>query len=177
MVSAGICLIAGIYWQRFPDCRAAELLNYIILPPANSSNISKTGCTQRGLCWDLRNLQGLLATLSRLLGCWIELFYYRQIPAKSVHVGCKDAKKVDRFKKRSAGVCAVVRPCGIIVNTRELLSCESPSQMFAQLLTLRCDRQVELQFVGYDRACELKPFLQNLAQKGKIGRASCRERV
>ena len=89
----------------------------------------------------------------------------------SVHVGCKDAKKVDRFKKRSAGVCAVVRPCGIIVDTRELLNCESPSQVFAQLLTLRCDRQVAFQFVGYDRACELKPFLQNLAQKGNEGAA------
>ena len=65
----------------------------------------------------------------------------------------------------------MVRPCGIIVDTRELLNCESPSQVFAQLLTLRCDRQVAFQFVGYDRACELKPFLQNLAQKGNEGAA------
>ena len=65
----------------------------------------------------------------------------------------------------------MVRPCGIIVDTRELLNCESPSQVFAQLLTLRCDRRVEFQFVGYDSACELKPFLQNLAQKGNEGAA------
>ena len=87
----------------------------------------------------------------------------------SVHVGCKDGKKVDRFRTRSAGISAIVRPCGIIVDVRELLTCESPSQVMAQLLTLRCDRKVKFSYVGYDRACELKPFLNNLARKGNMG--------
>ena len=83
----------------------------------------------------------------------------------TVHVGCKQANNVDRFSKRTAGLMVLVRPCGVIVDFREMVSCESPSQLFAQLLSLRCDRDVHFKYIGYDRACEFQPFLQNLTKK------------
>ena len=50
----------------------------------------------------------------------------------SVHVGCKDGKKVDMFRTRYAGIPAIVWHWGIIIDVRELLTCESPSQVMAQ---------------------------------------------
>ena len=88
---------------------------------------------------------------------------------QSVHVGCKNSKNVDRFKRRFAGIMALVQPYGIIVDTREMLTCESASQLFAQLLALRCDRGVQFKYLGYDRACEFQPFLKNLAAKNNEG--------
>ena len=62
-VSAGMCWInESFYYQQIPAISAKP------------SMVSAGICLS---CWDL------LATLSRLLGCWIELFYYRQIPAIS----------------------------------------------------------------------------------------------
>lgn len=87
----------------------------------------------------------------------------------SVHVGCKNAKSVDRFSERSAGVMAIVRPCGVILDYSEMLTCESPSQLFVQLLRLVCDTPSNIKFLGYDRGCEFAPFLKNLAKKGNAG--------
>jgi hypothetical protein len=88
---------------------------------------------------------------------------------KSVHLGCKKAENVDRFQTRSAGVMALVRPCGIVVDLSEMLTCESPSQLFVQALRLKCDENVNMRYFGYDRACEFAPFLRNLEKKGNPG--------
>ena len=88
---------------------------------------------------------------------------------KSVHVGCKKADNVVRFHNRTAGIMALVKPCGVIVSLAEMLSCESPSQLFVQLLQLHCDTKTKFEFLGYDRACELHPFLNNLSKRGSIG--------
>ena len=45
-------------------------------------------------------------------------------------VGCRKAKGVTKFYDRTAGVLALVRPCGIIVNTVEMYTCESPTQVY-----------------------------------------------
>lgn len=87
----------------------------------------------------------------------------------SVHVGCKKPKAVTRFYERSAGVMCLVRPCGIILHHAEMLTCESASQLFVQLLRLQCDTGAKLKYVGYDRACEFHPFLKNLSKKGNVG--------
>ena len=45
--------------------------------------------------------------------------YVQDLPNKddrAVHVGCKSASSIDRFYERSAGVMAIVRPCGVIVD-------------------------------------------------------------
>lgn len=88
---------------------------------------------------------------------------------ESVHVGCKEARNVPRFFNRTAGVMVIVKPCGIMVSAQEMLSCESPSQLFIQLLRLHCDSPVEVKYLGYDRACEFHPFLRNLSKKGNSG--------
>lgn len=87
----------------------------------------------------------------------------------SVHIGCKLASNVNRFYKRTAGIMAIVRPCGIIIDYAEMLTCESPSQLFVQLLRLKCDSGAYLKYMGYDRACEFEPFLKNLQKKDNLG--------
>jgi len=83
-------------------------------------------------------------------------------------VGCKKKSKVDRFYDRTAGLLAAVRPCGIIVGIQEMFTCESPSQVYI-FLWLTFGRSLEdlqrLKFVGYDRTCDLHPFLVGLQRK------------
>lgn len=88
---------------------------------------------------------------------------------ETVHVGCKKPENVPRFHNRTAGLMTLVKPCGIIVSVSELLSCESPSQLFVQLLQLHCDTKTKFDYLGYDRACEFEPFLKNLHKKGNNG--------
>lgn len=88
---------------------------------------------------------------------------------KEVHIGCKKPGNVPTFYKRTAGLMALVKPCGIIVSVQELLSCESSSQLFVQLLQLSCDTKTNFKYLGYDRACEFHPFLNNLWKKGNLG--------
>ena len=42
----------------------------------------------------------------------------------SVLTGCRKEKGVTKFYDRTAGVLALVRPCGVIVNTTEMYTCE-----------------------------------------------------
>lgn len=87
----------------------------------------------------------------------------------SVHNGCKKPDQVNRFYERTAGVLAMVRPCGTIIHCSEMFSCESPTQLFIQLLRLKCDTKIHLKYLGYDRACEFEPYLVNLKKKGNAG--------
>lgn len=48
----------------------------------------------------------------------------------SLLVGCKKPLKVNRFYDRTAGIMALVRPCGVIVNFCEMFTCESPTQVY-----------------------------------------------
>ena len=83
-------------------------------------------------------------------------------------IGCRKAKGVNRFYDRSAGVLALVRPCGIFVNTTEMYTCESPTQVYLFLVMTfaRANDIDRLRYLGYDRACDLHPFLCNLEAKG-----------
>lgn len=57
----------------------------------------------------------------------------------------------------TAGVMALVRPCGIFVNTTEMYTCESPTQVYL-FLVMKCARANDidrLKYLGYDRACDL----------------------
>ena len=44
--------------------------------------------------------------------------------------GCRKQSNVNHYFDRTAGVAAMVRPCGIVVNFSEMFSCESPTQMY-----------------------------------------------
>ena len=64
---------------------------------------------------------------------------------------------------------AIVRPCGIVIDWREMYTCESASQLFIQLLKIADEASSNVKYVGYDRACEFAPFLKNLRAKGNAG--------
>jgi hypothetical protein len=87
----------------------------------------------------------------------------------SVHVPCKKAANVHHFHDRTAGIMAIVRPCGIVIDWREMYTCESASQLFIQLLKIVDEPGSNVRYVGYDRACEFAPFLRNLRAKGNAG--------
>ena len=85
-----------------------------------------------------------------------------------VVIGCPKEKGVTKFYKRTASVLALVRPCGVIVNTSEMYTCESPTQVHLFLVTTfgQGDDIKRLRYLGYDRACDLHPFLCNVEPKG-----------
>ena len=90
----------------------------------------------------------------------------------TVLVGCKKAGNINRFYDRTAGLFAVVRPCGIIVNFTEMFTCESATQAYVFLYTTfgrNLKDLARLRYLGYDRACGLHPFLKNLEAKGSLG--------
>lgn len=82
--------------------------------------------------------------------------------------GCKDAKKVTKFTTSTAGILAMVKPCGIITAVSEMYTCESSSQVFAFLLRTLSECAA-INYIGYDRACEFEPFWKKLAAKGNPG--------
>ncbi len=57
------------------------------------------------------------------------------VPSSSCLVGCKKAGNINRFYDRTAGLFAVVRPCGVIVNFTEMFICESATQAYIFLYT------------------------------------------
>ena len=88
--------------------------------------------------------------------------------SRDVGDGCRKKCNVNHYLDRTAGIAAIVRPCGIIVNVTEMYTCESMTQMYLFLLgTFGRGKDIQhLKYLGYDRACGLEPFLQNLAKKG-----------
>ena len=74
-------------------------------------------------------------------------------------------KRVNRYMDRTAGLLTSVRPCGIIVKAQKMYTCESCTQVYAFLLLTfgrNTDDLMTLKFVGYDRVCDLHPFLSKL---------------
>ena len=86
----------------------------------------------------------------------------------NVLVGRHKAKGVNHFYDRTAGVMAIVRPCGILVNITIMYTCESPIQVYLFLvMTFAWAHDIDrLRYLGYDRACDLHPFLCILEAKG-----------
>ena len=84
--------------------------------------------------------------------------------------GCK--KQINRYHNRTAGILAAVRPCGVVVNFTEMYTCESPTQAYVFLwLTFgRCVEDLKrLKYCGYDRACDLHPFIKRMRREGGLG--------
>ena len=90
----------------------------------------------------------------------------------SLLVGCKKSSNLNRFYERTAGIMALMRPCGIIVNFTEMYTCESPTQAYIFLFSTFGRTYTDLgrfKYLGYDRACDLHPFLKNMKKKGSKG--------
>ena len=70
---------------------------------------------------------------------------------------------------------AFIKPCGIVVSMTEMFTAESLSQVFLFILRTYCketqsvDDFQRLRYVGYDRACQLHPYLKNQAKNGSAG--------
>ena len=91
---------------------------------------------------------------------------------QSVLTACKKASNVNKFYDRTAGIMALVRLCGIIVNFAEMFTCESPTQCFVFVYTTfghSLEDLTRFKYLGYDRTCDLHPFLKNLTKKGSMG--------
>lgn len=86
-------------------------------------------------------------------------------------IGCRKKTNVQKFYNKTAGLLAAVKPCGVIVQHTEMFTCESPTQVFVMLLRTFGNKSdiSRLRYVGYDRACDLHPFLVNLAKKDNPG--------
>ena len=92
--------------------------------------------------------------------------------ADAAYSGCKRPNKNTLFFESTAGMLALIRPCGIVVNMTEMFTSESFTQVF--LFILRTfSRDVgditRLKYLGYDRACGLVPYLRNQAKNGSSG--------
>ena len=81
---------------------------------------------------------------------------------------CKKERNVNRYYNRTAGIAAIVRPCGIVVNFCEMYTFESMTQMYLFVaLTFGHGVHIKrLKYLGYDRSCALEPFLQNRLKEG-----------
>ena len=98
----------------------------------------------------------------------------------SVLVGYKKPENRTKYYLTTAGMLALIRPCGIVISMTEMFTCESPTQVFLFLLRTfvhDTDSVLRLRYLGYDRACDLKPFLVNQAKKGSAGAILLLERV
>ena len=71
----------------------------------------------------------------------------------SLLVGCKKPENRMKYYLTTAGMLALIRPCGIIVGMTEMYTCKSPTQVFLFLLrTFVRDAHsvLRLRYLGYD---------------------------
>ena len=90
----------------------------------------------------------------------------------SILTGCKRPQNRAKFYSTTAGMLALIRPCGIVVAMTEMYTCESATQVFLFLLRTfvhDVNTVMRLKYLGYDRACDLKPFLVNQSKHGSAG--------
>ena len=78
--------------------------------------------------------------------------------------GCKKTSNITKYYNRTAGVIALVRPCGIVVNIGEMYTSESMTQMYLVFLQT-FGQGGDLEHICYDRACGFYPFLVKLKKK------------
>ena len=89
-----------------------------------------------------------------------------------INRGCRKKRDSTLFFETSAGMLALIRPCGIVVALTEMFTHESCTQVFLFLLRTffsNADDMRRLKYLGYDRACSLVPYLKNQAQNGSAG--------
>ena len=82
--------------------------------------------------------------------------------------GCKRDKKVDRFFETTAGMFYIFRSCGVRLSNFEMYTAESLSDIFKYLVDTfgEYPSPADIRGIAYDRCCELRPFLQRLANEG-----------
>ena len=84
--------------------------------------------------------------------------------------GCKNEDKVDKFYPRTAGMFYMFRSCGVRLSHWEMYTAESLSNVFLWMIDLFGEKPLPelLKEVVYDRACDLCPFVNRLANEGSV---------
>lgn len=80
--------------------------------------------------------------------------------------GCKDDKNIVKYYNRTAGMFYLFRPCGIRLANYEMYTAESVSDIFRYLIDLFGATPDFISGIGYDRVCDLHPFIKRLADNG-----------
>ena len=86
--------------------------------------------------------------------------------------GCKKKENITLFYQTTAGMLALIRPCGIVANMTEMFTRESCTQVFLFLFRTFCADSEDfrrLKYLRYDRACDLVSFLRRQVQNGSVG--------
>eukprot|EP00111_Clytia_hemisphaerica_P005748 TCONS_00016667-protein len=83
----------------------------------------------------------------------------------SLKCGTDKSKHIAKNKK-TAGVLVMAKPCGIVVNIKELFNCESISQVYGHLHDLLSqDEYQSINCIVYDDACHLLKYSKNPVRK------------
>jgi hypothetical protein len=90
-------------------------------------------------------------------------------------IGCKKDSNILKYYKTTAGILALIKPCGIVVDICEMYTSESLSQVFIFILQTFCkpsqtpDYFTRFKYLGYDRACQFHLYLINQCNRGSAG--------
>ena len=88
-------------------------------------------------------------------------------PKCDTNDGCKKPSNITKFYDRTAGIIALLRSCGIVINWTEMYTYESLTQVYLSFIShldVRSDIK-RLRYLGYDRVAVYTPFLVNLSKK------------
>ena len=77
-------------------------------------------------------------------------------------------ENIERFYNRTAGMIYLFRPCGVRLTHCEMISHESLTQIYIALVHCFGIEPANdlIRGIVYDRACDLKPFLDKLMRNG-----------
>jgi hypothetical protein len=88
--------------------------------------------------------------------------------ADDSETGCKKKKNISLFYETTAGILALIRPCGIVVSMTEMFTNESYTQVFLFILRTFCREISDLKRLKYLRY-DLVAFLKNQAKNSSAG--------
>ena len=82
--------------------------------------------------------------------------------------GCKKSSQLNKYYDRTAGMFYFFRSCGIRLSHREIYYSEACSDVFVDLIDIFgvTPNVSDVSAIFYDRACDLKPFIDRLAANG-----------
>ena len=83
---------------------------------------------------------------------------------------CNPMAQVSRFYNCTAGILAMMRPCRIIVSHCDIRQRAVPKCLHGSCASAQATEGA-FDNIGYERACELDPFITRLHQRGNAGAA------
>lgn len=96
------------------------------------------------------------------------LFAQSITQCETTEEGCKKSKNIEKYYERTAGMFYIFRPCGVRLSHAEMYTSEACSDVLLLLIDtfgIIPDPEV-LRLIGYDRVCDLHPFISRLSREG-----------